>query len=77
MKVGVRGVVSSVVPSCAEQKCEHSEHRSYACRPNTTDIAPADYGADYAVKYEYNSNEKQCQQIPHVEEVVKILIRLQ
>ena len=76
LNVHRRGIVGGTVPCCQQEHSRHRCHSAYACRPYSANIAFAEEALPYAVEYKHNSCEEGYGNVPHVEQVVKILVGL-
>ena len=76
LEIGCRGIVGGVVPGAAEEQGKYGEYGADACGPDAADITLGEDGLADAVEYEHHADEQQHEQIPHLDEVRQVLIRL-
>ena len=77
MQVGVRGIISRVVPPCTEQQTKYGEHCADASRPDAAYVGRAEYRFCASVKEQHDAGQEHDGERPKGDEIVEILARLQ
>ena len=77
MQVGVRGIISRVVPPCTEQQTKYGEHCADASRPDAAYVGRAEYRFCAPVKEQHDAGQEHDGERPKGDEIVEILARLQ